>query len=204
MLDRIRSALLGSVPAADPAAAALGSLPPGVAGELFRSPLVPAAVLVALVEGPEGESVLLTRRTAHLRDHGGQISFPGGRVDAEDPDVRATALREAEEEVGLHPRDVEVIGYLPPIPVVTGFAISPVVGIVPVLPVLRPHPGEVAEAFLVPLTFLADPRNLQTGTRRAGGLELPVRAWDYAGRRIWGATAQILWNLCSYAFKSSQ
>ena len=127
--------------------------------------LTQAAVLVPLVDRPDGLTVLLTQRTDHLRDHAGQVSFPGGRVEPEDPSHEAAALREAEEEVGLPSDRVDLIGRLDLYVTRTGYEVVPIVGIVnPPFPV-KPDPFEVAEVFEVPLRFLADPGNHQKHSR---------------------------------------
>lgn len=157
--------------------------------------LRPAAVLVPLIDHRQGMSVLLTQRTAHLSAHAGQISFPGGRVEPDDPDEVAAALRETEEEVGL-PRDrVSVIGRLDTYVTGTGFEITPIVGLVePPYPVSI-DPFEVAEAFEVPLAFILDPRNHQRVERQSGAHRRSFYVLPYEGRNIWGATAGILVNL---------
>jgi 8-oxo-dGTP pyrophosphatase MutT (NUDIX family) len=152
-------------------------------------------VLVPLVERPGGLTVLLTRRTDHLRDHPGQISFPGGRLDANDSGPREAALRETTEELGIPGALVEIAGYLPPHAVVTGFAVTPVVGFLPDSLVLSPDAFEVAEAFEIPLAFLLDPLNVVAGTRRVAGVDIPVWEFHYRTHRVWGATAQILKSL---------
>ena len=168
-----------------------------------------ASVLVPLVQRPHGLQVLLTRRTAHLRDHAGQISFPGGRAEARDADAAATALREAEEEVGLDPARVEVIGLLPAYTTVTSFVVTPVVALVQPHDSLALDAFEVAEAFEVPLQFLMTPAHHQRHVFDAAGtprqfLSMPwrVSGADGAPREyfIWGATAAMLRNL--YAFLS--
>jgi 8-oxo-dGTP pyrophosphatase MutT (NUDIX family) len=116
-------------------------------------------VLIAVVERPEGPAILLTRRTDHLRDHAGQICFPGGRIEPADPTIEAAALREAEEEIGLPPAQVELLGRLPAYDTVTGFRIHPVVGWVAEPVSLAPDPFEVAEVFELPLAFVLDPAN---------------------------------------------
>lgn len=161
-----------------------------------RDRLVPAAVLVPLVDRPEGLTVLLTQRTDHLNAHAGQISFPGGRVEPDDPSHEAAALREAEEEIGLPPDRVEIIGRLDYYVVRSGFRVTPVVGFVdPSFPV-RPDPFEVAEVFEVPLSFVLDTSNHETGTRMHNGQERTFYVLPYEGRYIWGATAGMLVNLC--------
>ena len=179
---------------------------PGDTGAAGRS-LQPASVLVPLVQRPDGLKVLLTRRTDHLRDHAGQISFPGGRAEEADADAVATALREAEEEVGL-PRDVvDVIGSLPHYTTVTNYVVTPVVALVQPPFVLRLDSFEVAEAFEVPLAFLMTPAHHQRhefelqGQRRQF-LSMPWEAEGEDGgtRRyfIWGATAAMLRNLYGF------
>ena len=161
-----------------------------------------AAVLVAVVARSEGPSVLLTRRTAHLSSHAGQIAFPGGRVESDDGSPAGTALREAKEEVGLDPRLVEVLGLLPDYRTGTGFIVTPVVGLVDPDHRLVPDPNEVDEAFEVPLAFLMDPANHQRRIIRQGEIERMFFAmpWSPPERSdceyfIWGATAAMLRNL---------
>jgi 8-oxo-dGTP pyrophosphatase MutT (NUDIX family) len=172
--------------------------------------LSPASVLVPLVLRPGGMRVLLTQRTHHLRDHAGQISFPGGRVEHHDADAVATALREAEEEVGLPRNAVDVIGRLPDYVTVTNYVVTPVVALVRPPLALQLDSFEVAEAFEVPLSYLMTPAHHQRHEvelqgRRRQFLSMP---WEDAGgegapRRyfIWGATAAMLRNL--YAFLSA-
>ena len=157
--------------------------------------LRPAAVLVPLIDHAHGMSILLTQRTAHLSAHAGQISFPGGRIEADDVDAVAAALRETEEEVGL-PRDhITVIGRLDTYITGTGFEITPVVGIVaPPFP-LAIDPYEVAEAFEVPLDYIRDRRNHQRVERESAGRRRVFFVLPYQGRNIWGATAGMLVNL---------
>ena len=157
--------------------------------------LRPAAVLVPLIEHADGMSVLLTQRTPHLTAHAGQISFPGGRIEQDDPDEVAAALREAEEEVGL-PRDrVTVAGRLDTYLTGTGFEITPIVGIIAPPYPLSIDPFEVAEAFEVPLSYVLDDRNHQRVERESAGRRQAFFVLPYQGRNIWGATAGILVNL---------
>ena len=171
---------------------------------LAQRPLRKAAVLVPLVRRPEGLAVLLTRRTDHLNDHAGQISFPGGRTDPEDVDAIATALREAREEVGLAADEIEVIGVLPTYTTVTAYEVTPVIGLLDPPRALALDAFEVAEVFEVPLAFLMDPSHhrrhaaeFQGLTRRF--LSMPWGA-DASGEPyfVWGATAAMLRNLYSF------
>jgi len=173
----------GSNPGIDPR-----TTPPSTA-------LRPAAVLVPLIDHAHGMAVLLTQRTAHLSAHAGQISFPGGRIEADDPDAVAAALRETEEEVGLSRDRVSVIGRLDTYATGTGFEITPIVGIVEPPVVLAIDPFEVAEAFEVPLAFILDQRNHQRIERMVGAQSRCFFVLPYEGRNIWGATAGILVNL---------
>lgn len=157
--------------------------------------LRPAAVLVPLIDRAEGMSVLLTQRTAHLKKHAGQISFPGGRIEASDADAIAAALRETEEEVGLPPAHIRVIGRLDTYVTGTGFEITPIVGIITVPFPLTIDPFEVAEAFEVPLSFILDRRNHQRFTRQVESRNRSYFALPFENRNIWGATAGILVNL---------
>ncbi|HUB95760.1 MAG TPA: CoA pyrophosphatase [Stellaceae bacterium] len=157
--------------------------------------LTPAAVLIGLADRPEGLSVLLTQRTPHLTDHGGQISLPGGRIDPTDRDPVHAALREAQEEIGLPPDQVEVVGRLDSYITGTGYEITPIVGLVRVPFENRLSPEEVAELFEVPLRFILDPANHRQGTRELRGQERRFYILPYENRYIWGATAAILVNL---------
>ncbi|MGH7073628.1 MAG: CoA pyrophosphatase [Stellaceae bacterium] len=158
-------------------------------------PRRPAAVLVPLVMRPTGLEVLLTRRTPHLSAHAGQVSFPGGSMEAHDADAVATALRETEEEVGLPPSHVDVVGELDLFLTGTGFAITPVVGLVRVPFPLRPEPGEVAETFEVPLDFILDPANCELRSGERNGRMRQFFVFAYHGHEVWGATAAMLVNL---------
>lgn len=157
--------------------------------------LVRASVLVPIVARPEAATVLLTRRNAHLRDHSGQIAFPGGRAESHDRTPEATALREANEEVGLDPARVELLGRLSDYHTRTGFCVTPVVGVLMPPFELQPDAHEVDAVFEVPLAFLLDPRNHQRHTREIQGRTVHYFAIPYSGHYIWGATAGMLVNL---------
>ena len=160
--------------------------------------LRPAAVLVPLVRRDAGLTILFTRRTDHLYDHAGQISFPGGRAEAHDDSPAATALRETFEEIGLPRTRVEVLGSLPEYTTVTGYHVTPVVGLVNPPAVFSLDAFEVAETFEVPLAFFLDPGNHQRNTLQYQGRTRHYYAMPYESRYIWGATAGMLMNL--YAF----
>jgi 8-oxo-dGTP pyrophosphatase MutT (NUDIX family) len=179
--------------------------PPEWQPEIRQEPLwverppVPASVLIPVVVH-ERPTILLTQRTTHLSSHSGQIAFPGGKQDAADADLVATALREAQEEVGLDPARVQVIGRLPEYRTGSGFIITPVVSLVRPGFELVPNPFEVEEAFEVPLDFLMDPANHRRHAVMAGGMQrewlsMPYRGEGASERFIWGATAGILRNL---------
>jgi 8-oxo-dGTP pyrophosphatase MutT (NUDIX family) len=157
--------------------------------------MVPAAVLVPLVRRETGLTVLLTKRTAHLRDHAGQISFPGGRCEDVDASPVVTALREAQEEVGLLPAQVEVLGLLPEYRTGTGFCITPVVALVSPPLNLKLDDFEVAEAFEAPLDFLLDSKNHQWQNVEYQGALREYYAMPWNGYYIWGATAGMLVSL---------
>ncbi|MGE3474539.1 MAG: CoA pyrophosphatase [Rhodospirillaceae bacterium] len=164
----------------------------------IRTPVdtrIPAAVLVPLIEHRGGFTILFTQRTAGLKAHGGQISFPGGRVEPGDADAVAAALRESREEVGLASGEVEVLGRLDPYVTVTGYEVIPIVGAVRPPLRVKADPVEVAEIFEVPLSFFLDPVNHQRHSRVADGVTRAYYAMPYGDRYIWGATAGMLLNL---------
>ncbi len=156
---------------------------------------VPAAVLIPLVERDTGLTVLLTQRAESLKDHAGQISFPGGRIEPEDEDAWHAALREAYEEIGLLANYVEFAGYLPDHHVITGFRVTPVVGFVNPDYQLRIAKAEVHDAFEVPLDFILDAANHKSRRRNLGGVTIEVHDIPYGERNIWGATAGMLMTL---------
>ncbi|HWQ37770.1 MAG TPA: CoA pyrophosphatase [Burkholderiales bacterium] len=156
---------------------------------------IPAAVLIPIINHRTNPSVLLTQRTDHLHDHAGQISFPGGRVDEADPDRASTALREAEEELGLPRSRIEIVGRLPDYDIMTGFRVTPVVGWIEPPIELKPDRFEVAEVFEVPLRFFLDPANHQRHRRDIHGVLRHYYAMPFGQRFIWGATAGMLFTL---------
>lgn len=193
--DHIRECLQGTTLPADPAAVELradGRDWPQALLANVRQPLRPSAVLVPIVERREGLTVLLTERAADLTHHAGQIAFPGGGMEEGDSDLIATALREAHEEIGLAANRVSIAGILTPMPTVSGFAVTPVVGLVDPAAQLTIDHCEVAAAFEVPLEFLLNPDNQQLGTREVNGIEVPIIAYEYETWRIWGATASMI------------
>lgn len=154
-----------------------------------------AAVLCGVVERDEGLRVILTRRADHLNAHAGQVAFPGGKRDPSDPSLAHAALREAEEEIGLPPAMVRLLGRFDEHETGTGFAITPFVGLVDPRFAPRPDPSEVAEVFEPPLDFLMDPANRREETRLWKGAERRFYAIPWEGRYIWGATARMLVRL---------
>lgn len=184
----------------------LAAMPSGVpwnydelADLLGDAPAVDAAVLVGLVPRDSGLQVLLTRRTDSLRHHAGQVSFPGGRIEADDLDVVSAALREAQEEIGLGLDLATPLGFLDPLITITGFRVLPVVARIDPRFVAVPDPGEVAEVFEVGLDFLMHPDNLEHvdieyrgRSRHVLQFRSPPQAPE---QRIWGVTASILFNL---------
>ena len=165
--------------------------------------LTPAAVLVPIVMRESGLTILLTQRTAHLRDHAGQVSFPGGRCESDDAHPEATALREAHEEVGIHPGQVEVIGRLPEYRTGTGFQVIPVVGLIRPPLNLRLDDFEVADVFEPPLEFLLDTANHQRKQIEIDGTQHEFWAMPWQGYYIWGATAGMLVSLRRFLVPAS-
>jgi 8-oxo-dGTP pyrophosphatase MutT (NUDIX family) len=192
MLDRIRSALAGAQPGQEPTMFDLAGPLSGEAKVLAEERRRPAAVLVGLRERPGGLTVLLTERSKTLRSHPGQVSFPGGRVDPGDVDLWHTAVREAEEEIGLPPADVVRLGYLQTYLTVTGFVVTPAVGLV--VDSFEPTADgvEVDEVFEVPLAHLFDAANITVTYQERFGTRFRVYEYEYDGHRIWGATASML------------
>jgi 8-oxo-dGTP pyrophosphatase MutT (NUDIX family) len=197
--QRLLARLAGTRPNHDPASFRIGAgLPQGFDERLqplFPSDPRPAAVLIALVERDTGPGILLTVRSSQLRDHAGQIAFPGGRIEAGDAGPAAAALREAQEEIGLEPTQISVLGYLPDHLILTGFRVTPVVARVAPGFDLRLDAAEVQETFELPWQYLLDPRHHRDELRRFAGTQVPVREIVFAEHRIWGATAGMLFCL---------
>ena len=183
LADRLRSALAGQASAELLPGDLIEAIPEGT----------PAAVLVAITER-SAPGVLLTVRREHLRTHAGQVAFPGGRID-DGEDAVAAALREANEEIGLDPGRVAVIGHADPYCTVTNYCVTPIIGLVPPDLPLEANCAEVAEWFEAPLDFLIDPGNQQRRSALFRGRERHYYEIEWEGRRIWGATAAMIVNL---------
>ena len=185
----------GTRPLSDPTVI---DLPPGSERwpEELRADLCtnlrPAGVLIPIVQRRDDLTILMTRRSDELTHHAGQVSFPGGRMEDADTDIVETALRETEEEVGIARHLVTVLGHLRPTPTITGYAVTPTVGLIEDDVQLSLDPGEVADAFEVPLEYLMDTRNYKESFREFKGQKLKVIEVRFDGQRIWGATAFIL------------
>jgi 8-oxo-dGTP pyrophosphatase MutT (NUDIX family) len=174
--------------------------PAGMREELLQT-LRPAGVLIPVIERAATLTVLLTQRSADLKHHAGQVSFPGGGMEEGDTDILATALRETHEEVGIAPHDVSVVGYLEPLPTVSGYAVTPVVGLLSAPADLLIDTSEVEYAFEVPLGFFLDRRNQRASEREYHGKKMPMIEFIYDDQRIWGATAHILLQLGKHIIK---
>ena len=197
MRDRLRERL-GTAPTALGGEAWLAGLPPELSASFSHlMPLapVPAAVLVPIVDHPDRLTVLLTQRAADLKNHAGQISFPGGRIEATDADAVDAALRETEEEIGLERSFISVFGFLPDHLIISGYRVTPVVAFVRPGFELKLDRSEVTDAFEVPLDFLLDPANHKARRRKLGEGEIEVYDIPYGERNIWGATAGMLMTL---------
>ena len=195
-LEGLRRHFANAAPPAEPVYGDEGARPE-------RESLPPASVLVPIVAHEAALTMLFTRRAAHLRDHSGQVSFPGGRAAPCDPSPEATALRESHEEIGLERARVELLGRLPEYRTRTGFRITPVVGVVAPPLGLRPDANEVEEIFEVPLDFLLDPANYQRQSREWQGELRWFFAMPYERHYIWGATAGMLVNFARHLSQGS-
>ena len=167
-------------------------LNPKFGGWIVNRDLHEAAVLIPIIDRPGEATVLLTQRTEELRSHSGQVAFPGGRIDVEDGTAEKAALRETDEETGIAPHFVEIVGRLPDYVTGSGYRINPVIGIVDPRFTLDPNPREVAQVFEVPLGFLMNPANHKRGSRFWEGEERFFYTMPYGERYIWGVTAGII------------
>lgn len=190
---RLQSALLGEAEAL--------RMPPHNLAEVeaflpvAHADLAPAAVLCGLVPRPDGLQVLLTKRAEHLRHHAGQISFPGGRMEPDDASPLQTALREAQEEIGLSPEAVRLLGYLEPMVTITGYRVYPVVAAIDPDYRAEPDGHEVSALFEAPLALFLDAGNERPFQLEFQGAVRSLTAFDWQAHRIWGATASMLLNL---------
>lgn len=196
--ERIVTRLRDTQPSTSPDDWRIAGVPPAQMQRLrahFPAQPVPAAVLVPIVDRPAGLTMLLTERASTLRNHAGQVSFPGGRIEAEDESPAAAALRETFEEIGLAPDRIEVVGYLDTYLTITGYAVVPVVGFVRPEFSLALDEFEVAGVFEVPLRVILDPSNHRLRRREVQGVEVAYYEIPYEDHHIWGATAGMLVGL---------
>jgi len=192
-VDLIRTRLAANPDAAPAEAIAAPVLSDDAAG-LIGAKLVPAAVLVPIIDG-RNAGILLTKRTSHLKAHAGQVAFPGGRIDPGDTSPEAAALREANEEIGLPPGRAELLGRLPDYVTGTGYRISPVLALLPERLEFTPNPDEVEAIFTLPLSVLLDPHAPECREAEYRGRRRRFWVWPHEEHYIWGATAAILVHL---------
>ena len=195
MRDRIIAAFEGPGISPEPSVAGPGWEHLPADGPEKDKTYTPAAVLVPLIDHSGGMTVLLTRRTDHLNSHAGQISFPGGRMEAADPTPEFTALRETEEEIGVGADAIHLVGRLGARETGTGYKVVPVIGLINPPLDLAPDPSEVAEIFEVPLDFVLDPTNHRYESRVISGVERQFYVVPYDDYYIWGLTARLLVTL---------
>ena len=196
--DRVAAVLSGTEPPEDPSRVQPASRyekMPAQMRSLIEQGLTPAGVLMPLLLDASRETLVLTRRADTLKHHQGQVSFPGGSLEASDSSITDAALRETEEEIGIVRTRVSIIGYLPTQPTITGFAVTPVVGRIDGPVEFTRDPVEVAEVFEVPLAFLFEGDNMGVSERLIGDVSIPVYEWHYANQHIWGATAAMVKQL---------
>lgn len=176
----------------------LQSRTPRTLGEQY---LKPAAVLVPIQERADGDYLVLTQRAAMLSSHRGQVAFPGGRVDDEDSDPLAAALRESQEEIGIQPRDVRVLGQLDQVTAAANYLVTPFVGVIPFPYEFHLNPAETTAVFSVPVSALLDPGRFSMETRSYSPPRRdPLYHFRYEGWDIWGATARIITQLLELAY----
>ena len=169
---------------------------------IYQQNVIPSAVLVPLIERSMGIRIILTRRSKYLKSHGGQISFPGGRMEKEDISPAHTALRETQEEIGIDTDAVEIIGCLDNYSIVTtGFRITPLVGFVNPTQKFKRNESEVESIFEIPLTVVMNKKNYHKESRTIKDVNYSYQVLPYEEHRIWGATAAILLNLCNLLSK---
>jgi len=188
VIDRLSSRLLARPPALGPDDALV---PDWMPERPFERPPVSAAVLIALIERPEGRTVLYTERSPDLRAHSGQVAFPGGKIDAADRDAADAALREANEEVGMERDDARILGFMPTYFTGTNYLITPVVALVAPSGPFVPNPGEVHSVFEVPLTRILSQHSYDMFSVKRNGKEHRTWQIDHDGHRIWGITANL-------------
>lgn len=190
----IEHRLLDTHPSTDPATArsALGPELDPLLEKIIPRPLRAAAVLVPIVAHEDELTVLFTQRSPNLRTHAGQVSFPGGRIETDDPGPLEAAIRETQEEIGLDPSFIEPTGYLDPHLAMSGFWITPVIAFIRPGFTLQVDHREVDDTFEVPLEFIFDPANHIPRERVVSGVTVPTLEFEHDGRRIWGATANML------------
>lgn len=195
--DNLQHWLSAALMAGIPPGPAPADLPPGLAPIGQSLPERAAAVLVPVIAYPGAPSVLFTRRTEHLADHPGQVSFPGGRIEPGDPDPVAAALRETEEELGLARTRIRVVGCLREYRTLTNYRVTPVVGILRPGCTLTPDPEEVADVFEIALSDLRDPAQRRLQSRTVDDIEVSWWVYDCGAHPVWGATAAMLVELCA-------
>jgi 8-oxo-dGTP pyrophosphatase MutT (NUDIX family) len=197
IIEHLATRLLSAPPALPPAESLVPDWKPE---RPFVRPPVPAAVLIALVRRPEGLTVLYTERSSTLRSHSGQVAFPGGKVDVDDADVAAAALREAYEEVGLEQQDADILGFMPTYFTGTNYLITPVVAAVSPRGPFVPNPDEVHSVFEVPLPHILAANSYGQFRIERGGVEHRTWQIDHDGHRIWGITANLTRRFRDLAF----
>lgn len=159
-----------------------------------------AGVLVPVTDSPDNPEIILTQRAAHMKTHRGQVAFPGGRREEQDPDLVATALRESHEEIGLHPRHVDIVSPLSQVISRYGILVTPYVGVVSGREELIANPEEIDSIFRVPVRYLLEDRRLRTDQLAFRNMQLHVPCWEWQGYHIWGMSAIIMVDFLNTAF----